>query len=497
MKDELAIIPIEQLRPSPRNPRTHFDDARQQELESSIRAKGILQPLLVRPLNGEEAFEIIAGHRRLAAALAVGLADLPARIFDIPDGEAFEAALVENLQRADMRPMEEARAFGEIVGHPANLAAVQKLAVRLGKSAGYIWDRVNLLKLIPDAQQLLERGLLRVEAAQLIARESADHQDQAIDPENEAAFQRDAAFNFSDATEAAARDPWRAVKARSLGELKAWIDRHCRFDATAAAVAAPLEFAPVAERIGEALSAPGRGRKYISISYAHQLHPDAKAEGERTYCVTSWRRADGTEDAPACSHAILGLVVSDEHRGEVFEVCTASKDCKIHWAAEIRERERQAKATQANPGKAAQEEAVARQREEERRAKAQEERDIWRRASSSILKATADAIRKAKAPVLLALMPSAYEQPRLNRLLGAIKSADGYLRHRALGLLLTNYIENEHRGPQEFPRFAAHLGLDLKALLQASTRAELDKALATGGTGKAAKKSAKKTGKKR
>lgn len=136
MKDELAIIPVEQLRPSPRNPRRHFDDARQDELVASIKAQGLLQPLLVRPLDHLEAFEVIAGHRRLAAAKMLGLIEVPARILEIADGEAFEAAITENLQRADMRPMEEARAFGEIVGHPANLTAVQALAQRLGKSAG-------------------------------------------------------------------------------------------------------------------------------------------------------------------------------------------------------------------------------------------------------------------------------------------------------------------------------------------------------------------------
>src|SRR5262245_4964087 len=99
-------VAIARIRPNPRQPRTSFDEAALHELAASIRAQGILQPLLVRP-DGDGQFELVAGERRLRAAHLAGLTDVPIVIREVSDRESLELALIENIQRDDLSPLEE------------------------------------------------------------------------------------------------------------------------------------------------------------------------------------------------------------------------------------------------------------------------------------------------------------------------------------------------------------------------------------------------------
>ena len=105
-------MPIEFLRPNPRNPRRHYDEEELEELSASVREKGILQPILVRTVPGAiDAYEIIAGERRWRAAQRAGLHDVPVILLEISDKEALEIAIIENVQRADLNPLEEAMGY--------------------------------------------------------------------------------------------------------------------------------------------------------------------------------------------------------------------------------------------------------------------------------------------------------------------------------------------------------------------------------------------------
>jgi ParB/RepB/Spo0J family partition protein len=469
----LHSLPLDLVHESAQNPRRHFDEAAMAELVESIKARGILSPLLVRERDG--GYEVIAGARRLRAARLANLTSVPAVVLDHESDEiALEDGLIENLQRDSMRPMEEARAFGRIAGTPPTIAEVRYLGERIGKPATYVWDRIKLLDLISDAQQLLERGTLKVDAAQLIARLTPDQQEKAIDPTAEAAFDRDYALGFEDElSDDDVIDPWAHVKPRSLPELRKWIAKHCRFKPEEAVQAAPLEFGTVVEEIGRAYDQPGRGKKVVSITYDSQLHPDARGEGERTYCVTSWKRADGRDDdSPTCEHSILGVVVAGSSYGQTFQVCV-NKDCDSHWGREKREREKFAKQRQANPGAAEQKVMAERAA---RLAKEQEERAAWERATPAILEALAAGLKKAKTMKLVSLMTFQGDKDDRRRALGPVTTADDALRHAILGDHWWE-IHNGYLGPRDIPKLAKALGVDLKAVLKAATTQALDGAM--------------------
>ena len=153
---QLRTIPIDQLGPSPLQPRTVFDEAELDELAESIRQNGILQPILVRQRAG--GYEIIAGERRWRAAQRAGIHDMPAIVRTLDDDEALELALVENLQRENLNPLEEAEAYQRLVvrfGHTQDA-----VATAVGKSRSHIANMIRLLELPPYVKGLLSTGEL-------------------------------------------------------------------------------------------------------------------------------------------------------------------------------------------------------------------------------------------------------------------------------------------------------------------------------------------------
>ena len=111
-------MPIEHIRPNPNNPRKNFSDDELDELASSIQERGIIQPIVVRPAKGQaNAFEIIAGERRWRAAQRARLHEVPIVVLEVTDGEALELAIIENVQRTDLNPLEEALGYQSLVDH--------------------------------------------------------------------------------------------------------------------------------------------------------------------------------------------------------------------------------------------------------------------------------------------------------------------------------------------------------------------------------------------
>ena len=142
------MVPIEDLQPNPRQPRQDLGDLA--ELKASVKAKGVLEPILVRPVGGR--YEIIAGERRYRAALEVGLSELPCIVRDTTDAEMMELALVENLQRKDLSPFEEAdglRMLAEAYGYTHEL-----MAEKLGKSRTSITETLSLTAMPEEVRQV-------------------------------------------------------------------------------------------------------------------------------------------------------------------------------------------------------------------------------------------------------------------------------------------------------------------------------------------------------
>jgi ParB family transcriptional regulator, chromosome partitioning protein len=147
----LLEIPVGAIGPNPRQPRTMFHDESLEALAVSIREVGVLQPIVVR--RGDTGFELIAGERRLRAAKAAGLATIPAVVRESDDTEALREALIENIHREDLNPIELAEAFRELL---EELELKQEtLAERLGVSRSHVANTIRLLGLPADVQQLL------------------------------------------------------------------------------------------------------------------------------------------------------------------------------------------------------------------------------------------------------------------------------------------------------------------------------------------------------
>ena len=171
--EETNEFPIDLIDPSALQPRVHFDDVKLEELAQSIRANGVVQPLLIRPKG--DRFELIAGERRWRAAQRAGLTRIPAVLRDVSDDKILELALIENIQREDLNPIEEALAYKKLI---ETLGLTQEtVAERVGRDRSYVTNYLRLLRLPEDIQQLLQVGRLSTgHARTLIALEDADVQ---------------------------------------------------------------------------------------------------------------------------------------------------------------------------------------------------------------------------------------------------------------------------------------------------------------------------------
>ena len=160
-------IPVEFLRPNPRNPRRHFGEEELAELTASIQEKGIIQPLLARPVPGQSGmFEIIAGERRWRAAQRAGLHEVPIVSVEADDRQALELAIIENVQRADLDPIEEAAGYEQLLDE-FNYSQTD-LAKVIGKSRSHVTNSLRLLKLPERTKLLLHEGKLSAGHARLL-----------------------------------------------------------------------------------------------------------------------------------------------------------------------------------------------------------------------------------------------------------------------------------------------------------------------------------------
>ena len=166
MEAQIRMINVDQLVPNKAQPRTQFDTSSLQELASSIRSHGIVQPLIVRRL--QDKFEIIAGERRLKAAELLGLQSVPCIICDIDDNESSELALVENIHRKDLTPIDEARGYKKLLDK--GYITIDQLAARMGTTQSNLNDKIRLLSLDEAVQDALQKNMISVKHAKSLLR---------------------------------------------------------------------------------------------------------------------------------------------------------------------------------------------------------------------------------------------------------------------------------------------------------------------------------------
>jgi len=171
---EYMNVPIAELIESSTNPRKVFDQSFLEELAESIRNKGILSPLLVRPVNNH--LEIVAGAQRYRAAKLAGLEVAPIRLKSMTDLEAQETQQIENVQRKDVHPFEEAQGYRTLLGFEGANYTVEKLAARIGKRPEDVAERLKLLDLTEPVANAFVAGHIGLGHALLIAKLAADAQ---------------------------------------------------------------------------------------------------------------------------------------------------------------------------------------------------------------------------------------------------------------------------------------------------------------------------------
>lgn len=384
MDGTTTTLALEALHESPMNPRRRYDEAGLVELAQSLR-QGQITPILVRPI--EEGFEIAAGHRRLRAARMAGLAGLQAIVREMGDAEFLRVLLVENLQRQDLGPLEEAAGYEELM-RLSNMD-VPAIAAEIGRSVSYIYDRLKLLQLVPAVRQLLETGQIQAGHAILIARLTPEDQRRVLGARAGASWQGPGGglFRIEELGGLELEDRLAPVSVR---ELAAWINDNIRF--RPARDADPMLFPDTALKVEAAQTAK---HKMVAITYDYRVPDGARDPKERTIGSEGWKRADGQDDTKTCDRSLLGVVVAGDHRGEAFDVCIAKDTCKVHWRQE--QKEKAARAAEAprsgSSAKRDNAEAARKAREE----KADVERARWTKGVPAMLAALAEKVQAAPA----------------------------------------------------------------------------------------------------
>lgn len=165
-RDGLRKIPVGELKPNPKQPRTHFDEDELASLADSIRRHGLVQPLVARPAKNGDGFEIVAGERRWRAAQKARVHEVPVLVRELDDRQVLEIALIENLQRSDLGALEEAHAFDRL-NKEFGLSHGQ-IAEAVGKSRSHVANTLRLLQLTDEVRRLLAAGEISVGHARAV-----------------------------------------------------------------------------------------------------------------------------------------------------------------------------------------------------------------------------------------------------------------------------------------------------------------------------------------
>ena len=452
---EFQYIAIDTIHESATNPRRTFDVVKLCELAESIRGNGLIQPITVRPVS--DGFEIVAGARRFRAAQLAELFSLPARIVDIDDAQALEWQLVENSQRVDVHPYEEAQGFQRLLDMPGYDVAT--LVEKSGKSPAHVYARLSLLQLVPSITEAFSAERITTSHANLLARRP--HEAQAT------------------AYEQCWRKDWQDKEPHLLPakHLSAWIQTNLylslaeapfsKEDITLNPTAGACVTCPRRSGFNTSLFADVQGDQCLDAPCFHikmDAHIDREiaARPELVQIEDGWRKPSekrpdavqrghfreiaavsenpDAEPVPLCEAAKPAIVVYGKRVGATLTVCTDS-DCPVHDPRAAAPAARCLALAVITPPEAETEEQAEERRQqdeaqrqaykEEEECRAEERRQQKRREEEEQAAASAqrDKLRKKREATferIVAAAPSVFNAAQLRVILRAIVNLDPY-----------------------------------------------------------------------
>ncbi len=462
-----AEIDSQAVRESVHNPRRHFDEAKLKELADNIGQVGILTPLIVRPdpdsTPKAPRYEIAAGHRRYRAAKLAKLSVLPCLVREMSDQEFMEVLNIENLQREGLHPLDEAKGYEMLLAAPYKMS-VERIAEKVGRSDKYVYDRVKLLQLNKEARGLFWAGQIEAGHAILLARLTPEQQAQVIGTKANT-YQDGGLLQVSH--DLYAEDDGRDepdYKAVSVRELESWIKRHIRFNATKAD---SFLFPETVEKVTEATEGK---KKIIEITREYLASDEVRQAGDtRVYGERAWKRADGQEGSKTCERSVLGVIASGHGQGQAFQVCINKDRCTVHWGAEIKAREKRAKATPEERAQVDASREAQQKKQQEDYEREQRKRAEWTKLLPAIMTVVEFKLKtistKATGPLADLLIEPLSGWGRAKTSLKRGTTADDLIRYLA-ALAIGNQVR-QWDAYEKFPKVAKALGIDLSSVLPA------------------------------
>jgi ParB family chromosome partitioning protein len=255
VQSEYRNLPLDSLTESGMNPRRSFDETALAELAASIRSQGLLSPLLVRP-KGPQSYEIVAGARRYRAAQLASLDSVPVRIVELTDAQAVETSIVENLQRRDVHPLEEAQGFAALLRLEEPKYSIEQIAAKCAKSPAFVASRLKLTELVPAVTEAFLKDEIGTGHALMLAKLQPAQQEEALT----ACFREEYANGGK---------PRRILL--PVRQLQEWIERHILLELDSAPF--PKDDAELVPEAGACLTCPKR------TGYNTLLFAEIKADG--------------------------------------------------------------------------------------------------------------------------------------------------------------------------------------------------------------------------
>lgn len=336
--EQYNLIELGEIAFSPTNTRGKGDNLNLTDLVASIKEKGVLMPILVRPNKKKDGFEVVAGHRRLAASKLAGLKSIPARILDLTDVEAREAQIVENLQREDVHPLDEGKAYRDLIEKSKPHYTIEDVAEKVGKSTKYVRSRLQLTNLIEKAAEKFKSGKLPIAHAALIAH---------LDEKQQAAALKEcfSTYGGEDVVDLDDLRDWiRDLSFETYKKQQPWKDDKELAAAVGECVECPKGADLFGEKAPEECSDPRCYARKMSAFIELKKKEFADKKEPVTLVSTSYmsdsgkasnkgilRTSDYTEvtTKKKCEFEKTGLVVYGSDLGKVMRICT-DKKCKVH-----------------------------------------------------------------------------------------------------------------------------------------------------------------------
>lgn len=365
MNTELKILPLSSITESKTNPRRHFDDAGLNELADSIKAKGIVNPILVRPVNSH--YEIVAGARRYRASKMAQLAEMPAFIRPLSDEDALDIQIVENDQRENIHPLDRAIGYDQL--KKKNHYTVETIAAKVSKSAAYVYQCLKLVDLIETAKKAFWEGKLTSTHATIIARLQPKDQERALTFALKMWPEYNGDHGHLNKLNPEPDEDSRIIEgiARtvcSVSDLTDFIQKRIHLDLRKAAF--DKEDEQLVTKAGSCIKCPKRSgfnkelfsditkspdicTDPVCFALKQQVHVERlkaqfKKEKKKFIEVTADRtKPEGHAGAitersfkkisgKPCKHARIGIYIDGANMGQIITLCKAKRECKQHWA---------------------------------------------------------------------------------------------------------------------------------------------------------------------